>query len=143
MLEGVKIAESKAQKDELILEGTDVQNVSQSGAQLSQFKISFFFSLRTSLLSFFLQPPLSKVFAESETRISESSWTASTCPTGKVASKRPSHDRIACVLACLSSLSIFLSLSLQRHAYDRIVQCIMFVHVSDRTNSRQLIYSNQ
>ena len=31
MLEGVKIAESKAQKDELILEGTDIQNVSQSG----------------------------------------------------------------------------------------------------------------
>ena len=32
MLEGVKIAESKAQKDELILEGTDIENVSQSGA---------------------------------------------------------------------------------------------------------------
>ena len=31
MLEGVTIYESKAQKDELILEGTDVQNVSQSG----------------------------------------------------------------------------------------------------------------
>lgn len=31
MLEGVTISESKAQKDELILEGTDVQNVSQSG----------------------------------------------------------------------------------------------------------------
>ena len=33
MLEGVTVAESKAQKDELILEGTDVQNVSQSGEQ--------------------------------------------------------------------------------------------------------------
>ena len=31
MLEGVTVSESKAQKDELILEGTDVQNVSQSG----------------------------------------------------------------------------------------------------------------
>jgi large subunit ribosomal protein L9e len=31
MLDGVVIAESKAQKDELILEGNDVQNVSQSG----------------------------------------------------------------------------------------------------------------
>ena len=37
MLEGVTIYESKAQKDELILEGTDVQNVSQSGkCQLPQ-----------------------------------------------------------------------------------------------------------
>ena len=31
MLDGVTVSESKAQKDELILEGTDVQNVSQSG----------------------------------------------------------------------------------------------------------------
>lgn len=37
MLEGVTISESKAQKDELILEGNDVQNVSQSGVYLYTF----------------------------------------------------------------------------------------------------------
>lgn len=38
MLEGVEISESKAQKDELILQGNDINNVSQSGG--SQFCIS-------------------------------------------------------------------------------------------------------
>lgn len=33
MLDGVTVAESKAQKDELLLTGSDIENVSQSGAR--------------------------------------------------------------------------------------------------------------
>ena len=73
MLEGVTIYESKAQKDELILEGTDVQNVSQSGKYLCPE------SVRVLYLTSGQLPP-STAFAGYETRISENSWTVSTSP---------------------------------------------------------------
>lgn len=41
MLKGVVIAESKAQKDELILEGNDIDMVSQSGEYPSFFFVRF------------------------------------------------------------------------------------------------------
>lgn len=42
MLGDVKISESKAQKDELILEGADIENVSQSGAPVSLSHVTLF-----------------------------------------------------------------------------------------------------
>ena len=39
MLDGVTVAESKAQKDELILLGNDIDNVSQSGAPISSVRV--------------------------------------------------------------------------------------------------------
>jgi large subunit ribosomal protein L9e len=39
MLEGVTIYESKNQKDELVLEGTDILNVSQSGTLPLTYRI--------------------------------------------------------------------------------------------------------
>jgi len=42
MLEGVTVAESTAQKDELILTGNDIDNVSQSGLSLFCRELSFF-----------------------------------------------------------------------------------------------------
>ncbi len=45
MLDGVEVSESKTQKDELILEGNDIDNVSQSGAQ-------FYFLVHQSVLTY-------------------------------------------------------------------------------------------
>lgn len=42
MLEGVTVSESKAQKDELLLTGNDIENVSQSGTHtLDSINIGF------------------------------------------------------------------------------------------------------
>ena len=71
MLEGVVISESKAQKDELILEGTDVQNVSQSGVCISLQFIAM-------TLTLLVQPRQFRAYAVYGTRISVNSWTVST-----------------------------------------------------------------
>lgn len=42
MLEGVTVVESTAQKDELILEGNDIDHVSQSGTLKYTFMIQIF-----------------------------------------------------------------------------------------------------
>jgi large subunit ribosomal protein L9e len=42
MLDGVTVSESKAQKDELIIEGADIENVSQSGALMCSSRVTIF-----------------------------------------------------------------------------------------------------
>jgi hypothetical protein len=69
MLDGVTVSESKAQKDELILEGADIENVSQSGSFMNHPQAAL--TLRDS------QRHLSKAFAECETKIFANSWMAS------------------------------------------------------------------
>jgi|SRR6267142_1387919 len=70
MLGGVTVIESKAQKDELILEGNDVENVSQSGAFVGYWRVMLI--LRSS------QPHPSRAYVEYERRTSASSWTGYT-----------------------------------------------------------------
>lgn len=75
MLEGVTIAESKAQKDELILEGNDIENVSQSGISLTKAD--------ETATHRFSQPHRSKVAAKYGTRISVNSWMVSMSQSGR------------------------------------------------------------
>ena len=67
MLDGVEVMES-AQKDELILEGNDIDHVSQSGNSTRTI------SIHSTPSNYFPQPLPSKVFAVFVIKISGSSW---------------------------------------------------------------------
>lgn len=75
MLDGVTIAESKTQKDELILEGNDVENVSQSGISATKAD-----EPATDRLS---QPHRSRVAAKCGTRTFVNSLMVSMFQTGR------------------------------------------------------------
>ena len=75
MLDGVTIAESKAQKDELVLEGNDIENVSQSGISIAKTD--------EPATDWFSQPHRSKVAAECGTRISVNSLMVSMFRSGR------------------------------------------------------------
>jgi hypothetical protein len=74
MLNGVEIIESKAQKDELILEGNDIDNVSQSGV-LSVVVCQSLPDIFSKLLQF-------KGCVACETRTFGNSWMVFTCLIG-------------------------------------------------------------
>lgn len=74
MLNGVTVAESTAQKDELILQGNDIDMVSQSGTRPICRALSF-----TS--NIFAQLHLFRVYVGCGTRIFGNSWTVSMCQT--------------------------------------------------------------
>jgi hypothetical protein len=87
MLTGVTVAESTAQKDELILEGNDIDMVSQSGAHSNVL----FHAAR--VLTCRAQLHRSTVLAWSATRTSGDSSTGSTC-RARVQSLRIKHPSL-------------------------------------------------
>jgi large subunit ribosomal protein L9e len=74
MMKGVTVVNSPAQKDELVLQGNDIEAVSQSGMLTSKL----LFVYNTYLHLFFLQLHSSNSVLRSRTRTSESFLMAST-----------------------------------------------------------------
>jgi len=65
MLDGVTVIESNAQKDEIILQGNDIQNVSQSGMFI------VFYQEIDSSDGYFFEPHPYRALVVSGTKISE------------------------------------------------------------------------
>ena len=83
MLEGVTIAESKAQKDEYVLEGIDVDNVSQSGMFYLRRVIHY-------ISDVFNQRHQFKVLAEYGTKTFVNSWMVSMCQKNRLQNRNNS-----------------------------------------------------
>lgn len=72
MLEGVSITRSEKVKDELILEGNDIELVSRSAALINQVKSSLLFGLESRRLFLFSDP--SFVIVETEMSCQEQGY---------------------------------------------------------------------
>lgn len=96
MLNGVIVSESKTQKDELILEGNDVDNVSQSGEWQRSWVLAF-------VMNILPQPHPFKAYVASATKISVNSLMVSTCQTKAQSTRTEALIFFSYVVWCITS----------------------------------------